>query len=377
MRIHLTRLTAAGFLAAAALGALPAGAQSRYDTVTLRQDTVIPVVLDQGINSATARRGAPVRARVKVDGDSYLGIPDGSQVSGVVQEVRRHQGNEPGVLDLEFTRLRTPEGRTYPLDASLIGLTSASVEREGNGRIVAKPDRKKDRTKFIGYGAGAGAILGALTRGGKIKLTDILLGAAAGYAYGESQKNRGKSGDVVLKPGTEFGLALNHDLTLGRNRIASRYGGASRSSDNEEDYSRDSNDRDYSDRDYSRSNDAFPTRERMGNTQVDFSGADRPFRSGNGWMLPVRPVLNAAGVDYRYDRDRKELSVSNSMNGLRAGVDSRIIRFDDGSRNTLDRPLMIRTGTLYAPVRFFEMATLQRAIFDPSRNTLSLRPRDR
>lgn len=368
-------LMIAGFLAALFVGTAPTMAQTRYDRVVLEENTVIPVVLDREISSQTARRGDRVQARVRVEGDEYLGIPEGSRVEGRVQEVQRHRGDQPGVLDIEFNRLRTPDGQTYPLNASLVSLNNDSVERREDGRIVARANRGKDRTKFIGYGAGAAAILGALTRGGKLRLTDILLGAAAGYAYGESVKDKGRPSDVNLRAGTEFGLALERQIVLRdeEDRLSSRYGSASPSSrtDRYDRYDRTTRTR-TSDR-YSDSN-RYSDSDR--DVRVDFSGSARPYQLGGVWMLPVRTVLDAAGVDYRFDTGRKELHVSNTMNGLRVGTDSRAVRFDDGSRNTLPQPVVLRNGTLYAPVRFFEMATMRRVSYeDPSRTVYLLAKR--
>ena len=41
-------------------------------------------------------------------------------------------------------------------------LDGRTVQRDSNGRLVAKDRRSADRLKWVGIGAGAGAILGAM-----------------------------------------------------------------------------------------------------------------------------------------------------------------------------------------------------------------------
>src|SRR4051812_31621846 len=92
--------------------ALPCSAQTRYRTLSLSENTVLPVVLETELNSSRSHPGDPIRARVKIEDQDYMGIPYGSRVEGTVREAVPHKGNDPGVLDLKFSRLRTPNGRT-------------------------------------------------------------------------------------------------------------------------------------------------------------------------------------------------------------------------------------------------------------------------
>ena len=94
-------------------------------------------------------------------------------------------------------------------------LDSKSVQRTSDGRLQSKSTGSKNRTKFIAYGAGAGFLIGSVL-GSNIK--GGLLGAAAGYLYGQSQKSKGNGHDVVLKPGTEFGVRLDQRLALASTR---------------------------------------------------------------------------------------------------------------------------------------------------------------
>ena len=98
-------------------------------------------------------------------------------------------------------------------------LDSNSVQRGSDGRLVARSTKGKDKTKFIAYGAGAGFVIGSLL--GK-NVVGGLLGAAAGYLYGQHQ-NKGNGHEVVLKPGTEFGVRLDQRLALASTGYNSPY----------------------------------------------------------------------------------------------------------------------------------------------------------
>ena len=70
---------------------------------------------------------------------------------------------------------------------------SGKAVKSGDGRLVATGDKSKDRLKFIGIGAGAGLLLGTVTK--QNSLLSLLLGAGAGYLYNETG-NKPKPGDV-------------------------------------------------------------------------------------------------------------------------------------------------------------------------------------
>jgi hypothetical protein len=181
--------------------------------VMLRANTVIPVVLQTKLTSNGARVGDRFSARIDPPNDmrEYLGLPNGTIIEGRVHTVRAKDGNTPGVLGLDFNRIRMPDGTTYNIDGALIGLDSKSVNEE-NGRLVAKSDARNDNLKYVGYGAGAGILLSILGKGDL--LTNALIGGALGYLLGEIEKDRSKARDVVLDPGTRFGVRLTNDVEV-------------------------------------------------------------------------------------------------------------------------------------------------------------------
>ena len=52
----------------------------------------------------------------------------------------------------------------------------------------ARGGSSKNKYQFLGYGAGAGAIISALTGGSVLK--GVLLGALAGYAYQHANRDK-------------------------------------------------------------------------------------------------------------------------------------------------------------------------------------------
>jgi len=63
------------------------------------------------------------------------------------------------------------------------------------------------RLKRIGIGAGAGLIIGKLLK--QDLIVGGLLGAAAGYLYDEITMDKAQPKDVVVQPGTVFGVRMD------------------------------------------------------------------------------------------------------------------------------------------------------------------------
>jgi hypothetical protein len=178
----------------------------------LVQDTVIPVSLDNTLRSNEARIGDTFTATLRPENsDIYAGLPSGTKVVGRVIDAKAQKGNEPGILELDFTHIRLPDGRQVAMDGSLISLDNTSVTRNENGVLEAKGDKKDDRLIYAGYGAGAGLIVGLLT---KKPLEGAILGGLLGLLVGVTNKDKENPTNVVLNPGTKFGVRLDQDLTI-------------------------------------------------------------------------------------------------------------------------------------------------------------------
>ena len=174
--------------------------------------TVIPFSLNRKLSSNGSTVGDRFTATLETDGaGDYQGMSSGATLEGHVDVARAKSGNTPGVLGLKFDRIRMPDGKTYPVVGSLIGLDEKSVEND-NGRLVAKPGAKTNDLKYVGYGAGAGALVALITKGNVV--TTTLIGGALGYLFGEIQKDPSKARDVTLEDGTKFGVLLTNGLSF-------------------------------------------------------------------------------------------------------------------------------------------------------------------
>jgi len=186
---------------------MPASSMMRIES-----GTVVPFVLKSELKSNVAKVGDRFTAEIDTKnlGD-YQGIPKGAVLEGHVEFAQAKAGDTPGVLGLAFDRMRLLDGQVVPIYGSLIGLDEESVMNE-NGRLVAKPKGENDDLKYVGYGAGAGALVAVLTKGNVISNTAI--GAALGYLLGIIQPDPKKASDVTLKDGNAFGVRLTSDLYI-------------------------------------------------------------------------------------------------------------------------------------------------------------------
>jgi hypothetical protein len=132
---------------------------SSYTTMSMDAGTVIPFRLNQRLTSSEATAGDRFTASLDTSGlSNYQGLPPGTILEGHVDVVRAKTGDTPGVLSLKFDRIRLLDGQIYTAYGTLIGLDKNSVDNV-DGRLVAKNSAKDNNLKYVGYGAGAGAIV--------------------------------------------------------------------------------------------------------------------------------------------------------------------------------------------------------------------------
>jgi hypothetical protein len=130
--------------------------------------TPITIRLQQRLSSASAVPGERFEAAIDepVMAGNQIVLPVGAPVEGHVTFVRRSgRLHHPGQLALTLDRVT--------LDQQIVVLTTARISaREGS--------HKKRNWGWIGGGTGGGALIGALTAGGRGALIGSGIGAAAG-----------------------------------------------------------------------------------------------------------------------------------------------------------------------------------------------------
>lgn len=186
--------------AATPVAATAGTATAAVHEVTIPAGTLLPVVLDTGVGSATSRVEEPVHAHIAkpivIHGATVLAA--GSRVSGVVTDATR-SGKVKGRahVAVRFDSL-TPanDDARYTIHTSAVGRT-------------AQATKKKDALE-IGGGAAGGALIGALVGGKKGALIGTAAGGGAGTAVVLS--TRGK--EIALPKGSSLSLRLTAPVTV-------------------------------------------------------------------------------------------------------------------------------------------------------------------
>ena len=182
----------------------------RYFTVEANQ--VIRVRMDTELNSQTARVGDRFTTTVTepVYGESGIEVvPVGSKVLGRVTTVMRAQRRKPGNIAVSFYQIEMPNRARYTINGSLSSLQADNVNADNEGTVSGKKNQKRDAV-FIGGGAAAGALIGAIAGGGK----GAAIGAILGGGLGTGARVYEKEQEADVKSGTEFGVILNRSVSL-------------------------------------------------------------------------------------------------------------------------------------------------------------------
>ena len=170
----------------------------RPDPITVPEGATFPLVLETAISSATSRSGDLIVARLAEDiklGEKVV-VPSGSEVRGrVTAAVPSGRVKTRARLAFDFDTL-VLDGKEHPIGTRPVSITAADTH-------------KKDAAT-IGIGAGAGAIIGAIAKGGKGAAIGTLIGGAAGT--GVVLTNTGK--EVELGTGSRVTVRLTREMRL-------------------------------------------------------------------------------------------------------------------------------------------------------------------
>jgi len=165
---------------------------------TIPSGAEIKVRTDQAITADSASVGRTFTSTVSQDvkdSSGNVAIPKGSQA--VLAAVQGDKQNEVA-LDLQSV---TVNGRSYALSSG--GVTTSGKEGVGKNKRTAK---------YVGGGALAGTLIGALAGGGK----GAAIGAIAGGAAGAGAQTLTKGGKVNIPAESELSFKLAQDLQMRR-----------------------------------------------------------------------------------------------------------------------------------------------------------------
>lgn len=170
------------------------GYDEREGRVSIPDGIEIPIVLEQGLSSKTARPEDRVVASVaeSVRVGRHVVIPAGTEVRGIVRRVEpARRPAHGGRLELAFDSL--------VVNGQPVGMRSS---------VVRISESKVDKSK-AGLGALLGGLVGVVTGGKK----GLLIGGAVGAA-GAIVATKGD--EVELPPGTEVVVRLERPVDLAR-----------------------------------------------------------------------------------------------------------------------------------------------------------------
>ena len=196
--IHRAKAASIAVLAFVLASASTLGAQER---LLLPEGTVLTVSTEERLDSGTMRQGqdftTTVQDSVRVEG--YTVIPAGSHITGEVTLVRRADDRDSGVLGVEFTTLRLPDGRAIAIDGKLTSTDPAErrqIEARGDARVV-----------LVGGRQGVGATVGALGGGSdRDDPVSSVLGAIGALLS--------EGSDVEVPEGTTLAVQLEQPVVL-------------------------------------------------------------------------------------------------------------------------------------------------------------------
>ncbi|HEY9788707.1 MAG TPA: hypothetical protein V6D17_25185, partial [Candidatus Obscuribacterales bacterium] len=184
--------------------------------------TRIQANLKNTLDSGSTQPGEPVEATLS--SPIYSGgvevVPAGSKLTGQVTNVvsaKRFRFGANGKIDIRFTAIETPDGRRFPLSASIddnqLRLTGGSTAgRIGKGLV----------TTGVGAAGGAalgtalGAIVGATSNGrvGKATGMGAVFGTAMGGGVGAVGAVVRKGSEVTIHSGTPLPIQLDESLQV-------------------------------------------------------------------------------------------------------------------------------------------------------------------
>jgi hypothetical protein len=102
----------------------------------------------------------------------------------------------------------------------------------------------------------------------------------------------------------------------------------------------------------------------------------QPFMTRGHVMVPLEPVLAAAGYRYTYDPDNREVTIPGDRSDMRVTLGDNFATVGD-RRVRLDEPIQRIDGTIFVPSALLEEATNIRADWDANNRVLRLSTPDR
>ncbi len=317
----------AGF---ALFGILPLVASA--DTLTLRRDMILPVEFESSLTLKENRPGDTFFVKVR---DTDL-VPKGTELEGTIERIHVARGNRSSSMDLRFHHIILPDHTRVLLDASPLPLDNRYLTRDGDGRMVAKQDVRKQQSDVIG-GAVGGFIVGSIFHR---RITGTILGTIVGSIA--AQNDRDRDTNLVVKQGERIGALINESVTIqsGPSAPPSRLEVNSRLDRRMSDPVRQRGTIELENR--------YNIRLSFHDKLMEFPDDALPYRVGKNLMVPLDPAARQFGLDVDR-RPNGTVYVDGADLNIRLLIGSKDARLD-GKNIELPRPLLDKNGVLFVPI---------------------------
>jgi len=187
--------------------------------LTIPAGTKVPLALKQALSTKNAREGDSVYAETTfpVVFNDRVVIPAGTYVQGKISHVQR-AGRIKGRAEvlMHFTTLIYPSGYTVVLPGAVeqVPGSEKTAVKDDEGTI-RQDSQTGQKVGTVASTAGTGAVVGALSNGGK----GALIGAGVGGAVGTAIAMLTRGNDVRMEAGTTLEMIIQRDVPLDNSRI--------------------------------------------------------------------------------------------------------------------------------------------------------------
>lgn len=299
--------------------------------IRIDADQVLPARFMGTVSLSQSHRGDVIQARI--DGDRFL--PNGTELSGRILEVRRGRDKEPGLIEMEFDSLRMPDGQRYDIRALPVKLDRRAMTEGRDGRWTIK--KSKPRSENVVFGSGAvGLILGTIV---KRPFEGTLIGLLAGIVFNETGA---LDNDVAIKDGDRIGALFTDAVTL---RYDDRSGQSGwRGTDP---WERPRNGRQPAEREPRPESRGMEVR--LGDREIRFDRDAAPYFDGEVAMVPIESTAEQLGLKIDRSASGRTVYLESDDDSVKIDVDADNFRLN-GRRTRLTKPAVMRDGVIYAPI---------------------------
>ncbi len=342
---HISKLTIATAMM------LTVSALSTADTIRIRRNEVINIVMGDSLSASHTRSGDKFMAWI-----DERGFPSGTKLFGRVNRVDRRRDH--AAIDLEFQTIRFPDGTRKSIDAVPVSLSRGRYERNRDGRLEARKPKNSDAT--VAGGLLAGFILGKII--GK-PAEGAFWGTVAGILVSGIEQSEG---GAFFRKGDRMGAMFEKDFNVNvRMDRDDRYGrndpwNEDRASRRDEDFDQnDDQKRDpEDDRNREKDRDQFESRRdeceiRYRGKSIEFNRDEMPFYSGSVLMVPLSQMAERLGLSVDVREQNQRIYVEDDENSAILELSSKQYRLN-GRKKQLNGNIETRNEVLYVPIQLFE-----------------------